>query len=59
MPTRNSQLFESLFGFFPIWLALIGIGVALMLPVIQSCRNWTRDHAGQAPPLNVEERVAP
>ena len=59
MPTRGSQLFESLFMYFPFGIALIGIVVALTLPLIQSCRNWARDHAGQAPPLNVDERVAP
>jgi hypothetical protein len=52
-------MFEFIFGFFPGWVALIGIGVALLLPVVQSCREWGRHQAGQAPPLNVGERDVP
>jgi hypothetical protein len=47
-------MFESFFGFYPIWIALIGFSVALMLPLIQSCRESVRGQAGQAPPLNAD-----
>jgi hypothetical protein len=52
MPTRRSQLFESAFVFFPAWLAMIGIAVALLLPVVNSCREAAIKNAGQAPALN-------
>jgi hypothetical protein len=38
MPTKGSQLFESLFTVgLPIILCLIGITVALLMPTIQGC----------------------
>jgi hypothetical protein len=52
-------MWEFLLGFFPGWIALVGICVALLLPLIQSCRQSAREHAGQAPPLSADERVAP
>jgi hypothetical protein len=54
MPTRGSQAIELLLGFFPGWIALIGITLALLMPHIQSCRNADSVRAGQAPPLNAE-----
>jgi hypothetical protein len=48
---------EFVLGFFPTWIGLIGISIALLLPLIQSCREWARQQAGQAPPLNAHERV--
>ena len=45
---------ESLFVFFPVWLAMISMVLALSLPLVQSCREWARKHSGQAPPLNGE-----
>jgi hypothetical protein len=56
MPTRGTQMVESFVGFFPIWIALIGITLALLMPLIQSCRNAAENRAGQAPRLNVENR---
>jgi hypothetical protein len=56
MPTRESQMFEFFLGFFPGWLALIGISVALLVPLVQSCGNAVLDPAGQAPPLNAESK---
>jgi hypothetical protein len=56
MPTRTSQFFEFFFGFFPGWLALIGITVSLLMPLVQSCRNAALERAGQAPPLNAESK---
>jgi hypothetical protein len=41
-PTRRSQTFEFLLGFFPGLLVLLGITLALLLPVIQSCREAHR-----------------
>jgi hypothetical protein len=52
-------MWELLLGFFPCWIAVVGICVALLLPVIQSCREMARKQAGQAPPLNVEHRAEP
>jgi len=39
MPTRRSEMFELFVGLFPAWLALIGVTMALMMPLIQSCRK--------------------
>jgi hypothetical protein len=50
MPMRESQMFESLVGLFPIWLALIGLSVALLLPLGHACRNAALGRAGPAPP---------
>jgi hypothetical protein len=52
-------MFELVLGFFPGWIAIIGISLALTLPVVQSCRHWVRERAGQAPPPNVGEHNAP
>jgi hypothetical protein len=56
MPTRASHIFELFLGFFPGWLALIGISIALLMPLIQSCRDAVLERAGQAPPLNAESK---
>jgi hypothetical protein len=39
MPTRRSQMFEFVLGFFPGWIALLGIAIALLLPLMQTCRE--------------------
>ena len=52
-------MWELFLGFFPGWIAVVGICVALLLPVIQSCREMARQNAGQAPPLNVERHAEP
>jgi hypothetical protein len=49
-PTRRSQMAEFVLGFFPTWVGLFGISVALLLPLIQSCREWARDQAGKPRP---------
>ena len=54
MPTRNTKLVELLFVFFPIWVALIGIIAALLMPLIQSCRSAAINNAEQVLPLNVD-----
>jgi hypothetical protein len=48
---------EFALGFFPTWIGLFGISIALLLPLIQSCQEWARGQAGQAPPLNAQERA--
>jgi hypothetical protein len=58
-PTTRGKLLELFIGFFPGWIAVVGISAALLLPIIQSCRSWVRENAGQAPPPNVEQRVEP
>jgi hypothetical protein len=39
MPTRETKMVEVFLGFFPGWIAIVGILVALLLPLIQSCRQ--------------------
>jgi hypothetical protein len=58
-PTRRSQMAEFVLGFFPIWIGLFGLSMALLLPLIQSCREWAREQAGQAAPPNAQERAGP
>ncbi len=52
MRTPGMNAAEFLLGFFPGWLALIAVCGALLLPVVQSCRESARQPAGQAPPLS-------
>jgi hypothetical protein len=46
-------MFES---FFPILLAVIGIAIALIVPLVQSCRNVAAGRAGQAQPINAKNQ---
>jgi hypothetical protein len=52
MPTPKSEMLQFLFLLFP---AVIGISIALLLPLVQSCRQWARDQAGQVPPPNAAD----
>jgi hypothetical protein len=59
MPTRGSQMWGFVLGFFPGWIALLSISIALLLPSVQSCRQWARDNARQAPPeIVIDQRIA-
>jgi hypothetical protein len=49
-------MWEFVLGFFPTWIGLVGVSIALFLPLIQSCPQWPREQAGQAPPLSAAER---
>jgi hypothetical protein len=50
MPTPGTKFFELLLGVFPTWIGIIGISLALLLPLVQSCREWARDDAAKALP---------
>jgi hypothetical protein len=39
LPTRGSQMVESLFVLFPVWLVVIGVLLAMFLSLIRSCVN--------------------
>jgi hypothetical protein len=38
-PTSRRKFLELLLGFCPGWLVLVGIAIAVLLPLIQSCRQ--------------------
>jgi hypothetical protein len=56
MPTRRSQMFESSIVLAP---AIIVIGLALLLPLVNSCREMAMKNAGQASPLNGPDHERP
>jgi hypothetical protein len=42
-PLSRGKTLELFLGFFPGWLALIGVAIALLMPLIRSCRDAMLD----------------
>ena len=51
----EAEVVELFLGFFPGWIAVFGVSLALLVPLVQSCRESTREDVEQTAPPNTTD----